>query len=83
MCSHRYYKFDDLSDLVMSIAILVVARFCVALMTNVSDSDQSDGHRNYVGLGSWRVITSKINCSLRSQTKKVAPMLTSAKSLVK
>ena len=52
-------------------------------MMDVSDSDQFDAHRNYVGLGSLRVIASKIDCSLRSQTKKLVPVLTGAKNLVK
>ena len=67
----------------MSIAIQAVAVFCVALTMDVFDSDQSDGLRNYVGLGSQRVAASEIDCYVRSQTEKLAPVQTSAENLVK
>ena len=67
----------------MSIAIQVVARFDVALMMDVFSFDQSDGHRNYVDQGSQRVIASKTDCSVKSQTKKLVLELINAKNLVK
>ena len=82
-CSHHYCKFDDLLDQVMSIAIQVVARFDVALMMDVFSFDQSNGHRNYVDQGSQRVVASKTDCSVRSQTEKLVLELISAKNLVK
>ena len=44
------YKFDDLLDLEMFAATLVIARFYVALIKNVLNFSRFDGSHNYVDL---------------------------------